>query len=66
MKIDFRVEKVVCTAKGTLMVFYTPARCWQFCCIDLKGIVHKSRDIFYTPEKAYFEGHSWLLSLDYS
>ena len=65
MKIPLKVEKVLCTTKGTLIIFYTPARCWQFCCIDPRGIIHKSYDIFYTPEKAEIQARSWLSSLDY-
>ncbi len=60
MKIPIKVEKVVCTTKGILIIFYTKTHCWQFYCIDSKGVVHKSYDIFYTLEKAEIEARSWL------
>ena len=60
MKIPLKVETVVCTTKGILIIFYTPAHCWQFYCIDSKGIVHKSYDIFYTPKKAEIKARSCL------
>ncbi|MDJ0533782.1 MAG: hypothetical protein QNJ70_15050 [Xenococcaceae cyanobacterium MO_207.B15] len=65
MKIPLKVEQVVCTTTGILIIFHTPAHCWQFCCIDQRGIMHKSYDIFYSLEKAEIQARSWLARLDY-
>ena len=65
MKIPLKVETVVCTTKGILIIFYTPAHFWQFYCIDSKGVVHKNYDIFYTSEKAEIQARSWLRNFDY-
>ena len=65
MKIVPKIEKVVCTDLGILIILYTQTSCWQFYCIDSKGVIHKSHDIFYTPEKAENSARFWLLSLDY-
>ncbi|MDJ0727735.1 MAG: hypothetical protein QNJ38_21750 [Prochloraceae cyanobacterium] len=48
MKLPLKVERVLCIPTGILIIFYTPAHCWQFCCIDRSGLMHKSCNIFYT------------------
>jgi hypothetical protein len=43
-----------------LLVFYTPAKCWQFRVISPDGSVYGSEKIFYTPEAARVAGISWV------
>jgi len=59
MKLKFKVERVICHRNGLLIVFYTPAHCWQFCCIDRSGKVFKSSNIFYTPSRAEVEARTY-------
>lgn len=44
----------------TLLVFYTPGKCWQFRLISPDGSVYGSQQIFYTPEAAREAGISWV------
>jgi hypothetical protein len=44
----------------TLLVFYTPGKCWQFRVISPSGSVYGLEKIFYTPEAAKEAGLSWV------
>ena len=59
MKIPLKVERVVCTEIGILMVFYTPAKAWQFCCIYRSGLIKQTSQIFSSWQKAEIEGRWW-------
>ncbi|MGF1488732.1 MAG: hypothetical protein ACFBSE_16730 [Prochloraceae cyanobacterium] len=59
MKLKFKVEKVICQKDFVLIIFYTAAHCWQFCCLDRTGSVYKSSKVFYTPRAAEVEGRSY-------
>ena len=64
MKLPLKVERVLCIRTGILIIFYTPAHCWQFCCIDRSGLMHKSCNIFYTRERAEIEARLCLDRID--
>ncbi len=64
MKIPFKVERVFCTEIGILMVCYTPAKAWQFCCIYRSGLVKQTYKIFSSWQQAEIEGRCWLDRLD--
>lgn len=44
----------------TLIVFYTPAHCWQFRLISAGGAVFGERKIYYTAEAALKAGLEWV------
>jgi predicted Fe-Mo cluster-binding NifX family protein len=53
-----RIEEVININGYTLMVYYTPGRCYQFSIIDVDGMVYDFDDIFYTAEAAEREGRA--------
>ena len=60
MKVRIKVEKVIFTPKGTLIIFYTPGGCWEFCLIDNSFTIHRSPEIAYTSERAEKDGRLFV------
>ncbi|MDF5715724.1 MAG: hypothetical protein PUP93_18035 [Rhizonema sp. NSF051] len=57
-----RVHLVVNINQFTIIVFYTPAHCWQFQIIKSGEVVFAERKIYYTPEAAEVAGRNWILN----
>ena len=55
-----RIEKVVSIDGYTLIVFYSPADCYQFSIICPNGDRFEPNDIFYTAAAAEKEGRRWI------
>ena len=45
-----------------MVIFYTPAHCWQFQVIGPDGVISIKGKIYYTPEAAELAGRNWILS----
>ncbi|MGH2415746.1 MAG: hypothetical protein ACRDEA_19055 [Microcystaceae cyanobacterium] len=58
-----RIEKIVGINGLTLIVYYTPADCWQFAVVGKDGQLWQPDDIFSTSEKAESEGRKWINAL---
>ncbi len=58
-----KIEQVTYIDGITLMVFYTPAHCWQFAYFERTGKVRRYQGIFYTAEKAVIEGRQWVKAI---
>ncbi len=57
MKARIKVEKIISSSKGTLIIFYTPGRCWEYAFIDKNSlIIHLAPGIVYTKERAEKDG----------
>jgi hypothetical protein len=55
------VHKVIGINRFILVVFYTPAHCWQFRIIGGGGVICCERKIYYTPEAAEKAGREWIV-----
>ena len=63
MVLKIKIEKVTCIEGITLMVFHTPAHCWQFSYFNREGKARRYLDIFYTPQKAEAAGRDWVWAI---
>lgn len=55
-----KVEELVSINGSTLLVFHTPAKCWQFRVISCTGEVFGEERIYYTALAAKNAGRTWL------
>ncbi len=54
------IHQVIGIDGATLIVFYTPAHCWQFRLVSAGGAVFEERKIYYTAEAALKAGLEWI------
>ncbi|WP_414573317.1 hypothetical protein [Nostoc sp. CCY 9925] len=57
---QIKVNEVICIKGSTLIVFYTPAHCWEFRIISRTGGIFGEQKIYYTAAAALTTGLSWL------
>jgi hypothetical protein len=55
-----KVDTVLCVNGSVLMVFYTPAQCWEFRIISRTGGIFWEQKIYYTAAAALRIGLSWI------
>ena len=55
-----RIEKIVSINGYTLIVFYSPADCYQFSIVGPDGDRFEPNDIFYAAAAAEEEGRRWI------
>ncbi|MDJ0728093.1 MAG: hypothetical protein QNJ38_23600 [Prochloraceae cyanobacterium] len=63
MNVAPKIEKVICTPIGILIILNIPGPWWQFCCVYRSGLTKTSKH-FHTAAKAETEGRWWLDCLD--
>jgi len=55
-----KIHHVIVIDGATLIVFYTPAHCWQFRLISPGGAVFGERKIYYSADAALKAGLEWV------
>lgn len=60
LMVTIKFEEVIWIDGSVLVVFHTPAKCWQFRIINSTGEVFGEELIYYTALAALNAGRSWL------
>jgi|GEM_PF-1738624 hypothetical protein len=59
--LQTNIAEIICTANGSiLIIFYSPAQCWQFRIISHTGGIFGSQQIYYSSVAALTAGRKWL------
>ncbi|MCE2697399.1 MAG: hypothetical protein PX483_07885 [Nostocales cyanobacterium LE14-WE4] len=47
--VNIKIDELICTPNGSILIFYTSEKYWQFRLISHTGSIFSSERIYYTP-----------------